>query len=115
MNGPSAGDNSLRNAGGTLGNSVDQQRGTIYHSESETTTSVVVNDPPPPPAPPQEVITVQPEPAAVWIYGFGAFAGDRYAWVPGHWEVPPPRCRMFVAPHWRRHRGSYVYIQGYWR
>jgi hypothetical protein len=51
MNGPSAGDNSLCNACGTLGNSVDQQRGTIYHSESEAITSVVVNDPPPP-APP---------------------------------------------------------------
>lgn len=102
-------------AGGTLGNSVDQQAGTIYHSEAEATTNVVVSQPPPPPSPPAEVVTVQPAPAAVWIGGYWVYTGVRYGWVPGHWEVPPPRCRAFVAPHWRHRRGGYVYIQGYWR
>jgi hypothetical protein len=101
-------------AGGTLGNSVDQQNGTIYRSEAEATTDVVVNNPPLPPALPSEVITVQPEPATVWVGGHWIYTTGGYAWARGHWEVPPPNCRAYVAPHWRHRRGGYVYVHGYW-
>jgi len=102
-------------AGGAIGNSLDHQRGTIYRSEVDATTDVTVNEPPPMPAPPVEVVTVQPEPAAVWVGGYWIYTSRGYECVRGHWEVPPPRCRAFVAPHWGRRRGNYVYIRGYWR
>jgi outer membrane lipoprotein SlyB len=104
-------------AGGTVGNNLDHQRGTIYTSEADATTKVVVQEPPPPPAPPAEVVVVRPGPSAVWIAGYWAYAGDgrRYDWIPGHWEVPPPRYQAYVAPHWAHRGGNYVYIQGYWR
>ena len=101
-------------AGGTLGNAADQQAGTIYQSEAEATTNVVLAQPPAPPAPPIEVITVQPAPAAIWVGGYWVYARSGYGWVPGHWQMPPPRCRVFVAPHWQHRRGGYVYIRGYW-
>jgi len=103
-------------AGGTLGNSVDNQRGTLYRSEQEAATTVTVQQPPAMPAPPQEVITVQPgPPGALWVNGYYAFDGYRYVWVGGHWEMPPQGYRIYVAPHWAWRRGSYVYIRGYWR
>jgi len=102
-------------AGGTLGNSVDQQNGTIYRSEADATTDVVVAGAPAAPAPPvADVFTVQPNPSAVWIGGYWMYTTGGYAWVRGHWEVPPPACRVYVAPHWRHRRGGYVYIRGYW-
>ena len=102
-------------AGGTLGNSVDQRNGTIYRSEADATTNVVVDGPPAPPAPPAvDVVTVQPSPAAIWISGYWMYTGGGYAWVRGHWEVPPPACRVYVAPHWRHRRQGYVYVRGYW-
>jgi hypothetical protein len=102
-------------AGGAIGNSLDHQRGTIYTSEAQATTSYAVEAPPPPPAPVREVIIVQREPETVWVSGYYIYESRGYAWVPGHWERPPPRCNAFVAPHWQRHSGSYVYVEGYWR
>ena len=102
-------------AGGTLGNSVDQQNGTIYRSEADATSSVVVAGAPAyPAAPAPDVVTVQPSPYAVWIGGYWVYTSSGYAWVRGHWEMPPPNSRFFVAPHWRHRRGGYVYIRGYW-
>jgi hypothetical protein len=105
-------------AGGVIGNSVDHQRGTIYHSEAEATTSYVAEAPPPPPPAQTEVVVVRPaERSAVWIRGYWVYAGEgnRYAWVPGHWEAPPERANAFVEPHWAHRGHSYVYVQGYWR
>jgi len=109
-------------AGAVIGNNIDQQRGTIYRSEQEATTTVVMDQPPPPPPPPREVVVVRPaERSAVWIRGYWAYEGhegrrgDRYAWVPGHWEAPPARVSAFVEPHWVQRGHAYVYVQGYWR
>ena len=70
-----------------------------------------------PPAPVREVIVARPRPDAVWVEGYYSYSGygGRYDWVPGHWEVPPPRYRTFVRPHWQPRGGSYVYVRGYWR
>ena len=104
-------------AGAAIGNNLDHQRGTLYYSEAEATTNVVVQEPPPPPPPPREVVVVRTSPDAVWVEGYWAYTGDgrRYERVPGHWEMPPPRYRSYVSPHWARHNDSYVYVQGYWR
>lgn len=102
-------------AGGAIGNSLDHQRGTIYTSEAQATTDYAVATPPPPPAPVREVVVAQPAPDTVWVSGYYIYESRGYAWVPGHWERPPPRYHAFVAPHWRRHGGNYVYVQGYWR
>jgi hypothetical protein len=105
-------------AGGTIGNSIDNQRGTIYHSEAQATTRVVVAQPPPmPPPPTPDVVVAQPAPQAVWLAGYWAYTGQgsRYVWVPGHWEIPPPQYRVYVAPHWVNRGGGYAYVQGYWR
>src|SRR5471030_58611 len=105
-------------AGAVVGNSVDHQRGTIYRSEREATTAYVADAPPPPPPPQREVVVVRPaERSAIWVRGYWAYegGGNRYAWVPGHWEAPPERPVAFVEPHWAQHGRSYVYVQGYWR
>ncbi len=102
-------------AGGALGNAQDHANGTIYTSEADATTRVVVQEPPPQPQVRTEVVTVQPAPETVWVGGYYTYAGNGYAWVPGHWERPPHAHRSFVEPHWQRRGGSYVYVQGYWR
>lgn len=105
-------------AGGVIGNSVDHQRGTIYRSEREATTEYVAEAPPPPPPLQREVVIVRPaERSAIWVRGYWAYEGhgNRYAWMPGHWEAPPERSVAFVEPHWAHHGRSYVYVQGYWR
>lgn len=102
-------------AGGAIGNALDHQRGTIYTSEREAATDYAVETPPPPPAPPREVAMRRPGPDVVWVDGYWIYESHGYAWMPGHWERPPARYRAFVAPHWQRERGSYVYVRGYWR
>jgi hypothetical protein len=102
-------------AGGTIGNSVDHQNGTIYHSEGEATTNIAVSQEPPIPPPPADIVSPQPTPSAVWIAGYYNFDGYNYAWVAGHWEIPPTTYAVFVRPHWVYRGGSYIYIRGYWR
>lgn len=103
-------------AGATVGNSLDHQRGTVY-SEQDARTAYVVQEPPTPPPPPREIVTARPARQAVWVQGYWAYSeyGNRYEWVPGHWEVPPPRYRTFVQPRWERRGSGYVYIRGYWQ
>ena len=102
--------------GGTMGNQIDHERGTIYTSEEQATTTYVTADPPPPPFLPTEVIPIRPDPAAVWVGGYWVFnTNRRYEWMPGRWEIPPPNCRVFVAPHWARRGEGFVYVRGYWR
>ncbi|HMD61541.1 MAG TPA: YMGG-like glycine zipper-containing protein, partial [Opitutaceae bacterium] len=96
-------------AGATLGNAVDNQQGTIYRSEYEATSRVAVPQVPPPPAPEADYVTPQPTPSATWVAGYYTFDGYRYAWVPGHWEIPPPNVSVFIRPHWVYRGGQYVY------
>ncbi len=106
-------------AGGTLGNAADHQQGTLYTTQTAATTNYVVTQPPPPPPPIQRSEMsgpAHPPPGAIWIDGYWLFDGRSYLWVIGHWEVPPPRCHVFIAPGWvRHHNGRYVYIRGYWQ
>ncbi len=101
-------------AGGTMGNQVDHQRGTIYRSEDEATSSVEVETEPPPPPPQREVVVIQQDSRTVWIEGYWFYTGREYAWVPGHWESPPPRAHYYVPPHWKRRGHTSIYVRGYW-
>jgi uncharacterized membrane protein len=102
--------------GGTMGNQADHQQGTIYGSQREATTTVVSTMPPPPPAvAPPEVVSARTAPEAIWIEGHWVYNSQGYYWEPGRWEIPPPRYRQYVAPHWERQGEGYVYIRGYWR
>jgi hypothetical protein len=103
-------------AGGTMGNAVDHERGTIYTSERSATTDVYVSAAPPPPPRRREVVVVErPYREAVWVDGYWAYIGrGEYAWVEGRWMRPPGPYRTYVAPHWKRQRGGYVYVEGYW-
>lgn len=109
-------------AGGTLGNAEDHRQGTIYNSPPppapvQTTTTYVVTQPPPAPPPRVErTRAVRPAPQAVWIGGYWLYDGRGYAWVAGHWEVPPPNCQVYVPARWVRQRsGGYIYVRGHWR
>ncbi|HVS52737.1 MAG TPA: glycine zipper domain-containing protein [Opitutaceae bacterium] len=104
-------------AGGVIGNSVDQQRGTVYTTPAANTEYVVQQPPPPPPPPRREVVVARPAREAVWVEGYYAYTGrgNEYAWVPGHWEVPPPRAHAYVRPRWERRDNGYVYVRGYWQ
>jgi hypothetical protein len=105
-------------AGGTLGNSADHRDGTIY-DESQPTTRVhrVVREvpPPPPPPAPMETATASPAGNAVWIPGYWSFDGHSYAWVGGHWEIPPPNAHAYVVAHWENQGGGYYFVPSYWR
>ena len=105
-------------AGGTIGNSVDNQRGTVYGSPRRTTTYyTVAQPPPPPPGPPPAADNIPPSPApnALWIPGYWSYDGVRYGWMAGHWEIPPPNARTYMAAHWENQGNGYAFVQGYWQ
>lgn len=102
-------------AGGTMGNTADHQRGTLYGSEAPAAAQPAIEAPPPAPPRPSEVITAQPTPEAVWIQGYWAYASRGYAWVPGHWEIPPREHSRYVAAHWERQGNRYTFVNGVWQ
>jgi hypothetical protein len=62
----------------------------------ETRPVVVVDSPPPRP---RRHAVMAARPGFVWVDGFWANIGGRWAWRDGHWE---------------RARSGYVYVQGRW-
>jgi hypothetical protein len=86
----------------------------------------------PPHAP--DVLTPQPMAAFRWVPGYykllpgsgpaDARGQDIYFWLPGHWELPPPGCTVFVPPHFET-RPSVpgepdsppvsVLVEGFWK
>jgi hypothetical protein len=70
-----------------------------------------------PPRPVVERVVRGPGPGYVWVGGYYRWSGRAYAWVPGSWVLPPRPHAVWVAPRWDyvRARGSYVFVQGYWR
>ncbi|HVS54234.1 MAG TPA: YXWGXW repeat-containing protein [Opitutaceae bacterium] len=105
-------------AGGTLGNSVDNQRGTLYddgYGYRRVPAYQTQAAPPPPPPAPAETVTAAPAANAVWVPGYWVYDGRAYAWVGGHWEIPPQNAHTYVASHWENQGRGYVYVQSYWR
>ncbi len=106
-------------AGGTLGNSIDHQNGTLYDQPQgyAPRRHAYYAPPPPPPNPPQTAETVPPAPSpnALWISGYWSFDGRAYAWIAGHWELPPPGARTFVAAHWESQGSQNRFVPSYWQ
>lgn len=69
----------------------------------------------PPPAPIEEQRPAPPGRAVIWVAGYWHWAGDRYAWIPGHWDQPPAGARGWHAPHYSFVDGSYRYEPGTWK
>lgn len=82
-------------------------------SEPEAPTrGVVVSGPPP--APMREERPPPPSPSASYVTGYWHWTGMQYAWIPGHWEVPPSGA-VWTAPRVTTlNDGRYVYESGKW-
>lgn len=68
-----------------------------------------------PPAPVVEVRPVAPGPRYVWADGYHRWDGQAYAWVPGHWVVPPRPHAVWVPGHWAHGRRGWYFVEGRWR
>lgn len=73
---------------------------------------VVVSGPPPAPVP--EKPPPPPDPKSVWVAGYWHWTGMQYAWIPGHWDAPPPGAR-WSGPTYSVRDGTYFYESGGWR
>jgi len=103
-------------AGGAIGNSRDQEEGTLYGSQPQPRYRTVAQPPPEPPPPlNSEVVPPPPTPNSLWIPGYWSYDGRGYSWIAGRWEIPPPTARSYVAAHWENQGGTYVFVQPYWR
>ncbi len=96
---------------------VYQQQAPVYVQHPPQSQVIYVEQPPMPPPAPREVVTMRPAREAIWVNGYYTYVGrGQYAWVPGHWEVPPPgRYSRFEHPRWERRSNGYVYVRGQWR
>jgi hypothetical protein len=74
---------------------------------------VFVTEPPPPPM--HEVIIKRPSRHHLWIGGNWYWHEGRYVWASGHWDLPPRRHAVYVAPRWENHGHGFVLIEGVWR
>jgi len=68
----------------------------------------------PPPAPMQENRPPPPNADSVWVGGYWHWTGMQYAWIPGHWDAPPPGS-SWSAPQYSQRDGKYFYESGGWR
>lgn len=69
----------------------------------------------PPPPPRAEAPPPPPAPGAVWLRGYHRWQEERadYAWIPGHWELPPGEGYVFV-PDPSPGRGQGAVSFGHW-
>jgi hypothetical protein len=74
---------------------------------------IVVNDPPIPPLR-EEVVTMAPDDASVWISGSWEWHGS-WIWFSGHWAHRPYPSAEWARGHWSHRAGGHVWIAGNWR
>ena len=63
----------------------------------------------------EEILIARPGRDHVWIGGYWHWREPEYLWIPGRWELPPPRMRNWVAGAWHHDRRGWFFIQGHWR
>jgi hypothetical protein len=68
-----------------------------------------------PPALPEEVVTVSPGPAYVWLGGYWHWGHRGWIWAGGHWSLRPHFGAVWVAPIWVHRPHGWVFIHGHWR
>lgn len=56
-----------------------------------------------------------PTPSHVWISGYHTRRGGEWAWVNGHYALPPSSDVVWVSGHWVDHLHGYAWIPGAWR
>ena len=73
---------------------------------------IVVQAPPAPQAP--EAIPARPSSAHVWVAGYWTWQNNRYAWMAGHYEVPPYSGAVWVNPRSESEAGAFRFYEGHW-
>ena len=86
--------------------------GCVVNEAEAPTRGVVVSGPPP--APVAEQRPASPSPQSVWVGGYWHWTGIQYAWIPGHWDAPPPGA-TWSAPIYTARDGKYFYESGGWK
>jgi len=86
--------------------------GACVVNEAESPARGVVVSGPPPPAV-REERPAPPSPQSVWVVGYWHWTGMQYAWIPGHWDAPPPGA-VWNAPVYSARDGKYFYETGGW-
>jgi hypothetical protein len=86
--------------------------GCIVSERPPPSRAYVVTVPPPPPLVDDRIPS--PTGSSVWVTGYWHWMGVRYAWIPGHWEEPPPGAR-WAAPRYSVREGAYTYEPGRWQ
>jgi hypothetical protein len=77
---------------------------------------VVVRIGPPPPRPVERIPPPPPEHRDwAWHAGYHRWDGAHYVWVPGEYVAPPRPHAVWIAGHWARRNGGYVFVEGHWR
>lgn len=67
-----------------------------------------------PPAPQPEAVPPRPTSQHVWVGGYWTWQNNRYAWMAGHWEVPPYSTAVWVNPHTESENGAFRFYEGHW-
>ncbi len=90
--------------------------GCIYSHRAMAPTgrTIIVQQEPPPPR--QEVRTISPGPTHTWVEGYWAYSGNRWVWVPGHWENRPRTDAVWMPGHWDKDpaQRGWVWTPGHW-
>jgi hypothetical protein len=86
--------------------------GCVVNEPESPTRGVVVSGPPP--ALVREDRPVAPSAQSVWVSGYWHWTGMQYAWIPGHWDAPPPGA-TWNAPVYSARDGKYFYESGGWK
>lgn len=68
-----------------------------------------------PPAARPEAVPPQPSSQDVWVAGYWTWQNNDYAWMAGHWQVPPTRGAVWVNPSWNREGDAFRFYEGYWK
>ncbi|HQQ69404.1 MAG TPA: hypothetical protein PLL92_03695 [Alicycliphilus sp.] len=67
----------------------------------------------PPPPPPRYERAPAARHSMVWSQGYWQWHGQRYAWVPGHWQKLRAG-QYYRQPRWEQHRGHWQFTGGGW-
>jgi hypothetical protein len=79
---------------------------------SVTTREVVVSQAPPPLR--QEVLTMAPSPAHLWVPGYWTW-NNGWQWVSGRWEQPPQQRTTWMPGQWVQQGPNWVWHPGHWQ